>query len=968
MIEEGWEDVEQEQQEKRQQELDAEKAYQKFEEALEEIPPTDRGRSWASIYVPIVNRIDRNDLCNILFWQKVFSRNRFDISSEGIFSALPPEVQEDLEVQKFFFNQPNFCLHYLSKTIMERVQPEFVVKKWLSSGPREETFGQTPWKHLDRIQKRRYVQDALASIMHFRAIDNERRGFIDAFKQGEWDVIAREGYQKDGLSIVEAIRDDDLTRVLEVLSQSEIRKILIETHNTYDQRSLYLSLSLPILRELEFEDEQIEQWKIRQEGSQNDFSRGFEDCEKMTPDDRAWTIALIPKRAEVYLEKYQEFIRKKLFRLIEQLPPAAVEKNLVSLDRLFCQSWELEAKELTEGIIRPLLENQGAAAFRTFDILTEVVSCEYGNFYFLDLVCPDRESAKVFRQLMNKTGARFQDFLQFYIDSSFGKDNLGVLQGTTIPLREEVHLVPYLDAKLPWTPRLFHEFKTRIASGQSVQDVAREMTKEVQHQIKEIHDGDYPEEGLDSYQLGIVSHIFPPALGVSRQEYDWLIQRRKDRQDDVPVEWNVHQGKEVTFPLGKWELTSGKEFDTTPWNRLSEVVGLVNGKKIITREKEKAESDELLMGPSVVVEVGRKMVDLLAESGPAQTKEALRNGYAFYLARGGAKLPDFISGREEAVRFFEWLKDSLRDVVSVALQAYEAADPKGYQEKIAQAIRRDISPRTKKMIARSIAGILRNDRMDERQKSERINAIARDLGVKFEGDIYDHVLQTIKEEGTEITEKMIEDSLDVIFVGAKGTTSETGKISSIIVTKILGADASAMEKEMSKWSFVEGAEGGEVRTLRFQITKRKMHAVAGLNMGVCVAVDDQLWNKQEFSNVVMFGDDGVARGGMHFEIIHEDGEVYLSLPGINPSLSVLREVNGEKLVQAMLDYAKQCAKAIGAKSVLIPSNPTIFSNREELHAIIKRLQLPMRSLSHVHQFSYSPFAYSWQDAYEITII
>ena len=76
-----------------------------------------------------------------------------------------------------------------------------------------------------------------------------------------------------------------------------------------------LNLWFPVWYLMKFEDEQIEQWKIRQEGSQNDFSRGFEDCEKMTPDDRAWTIALIPKRAEVYLEKYQEFIRKKLFRL-----------------------------------------------------------------------------------------------------------------------------------------------------------------------------------------------------------------------------------------------------------------------------------------------------------------------------------------------------------------------------------------------------------------------------------------------------------------------------------------------------------------------------------------------------------------------------------------------------------------------------------------------------------------------------
>jgi len=183
----------------------------------------------------------------------------------------------------------------------------------------------------------------------------------------------------------------------------------------------------------------------------------------------------------------------------------------------------------------------------------------------------------------------------------------------------------------------------------------------------------------------------------------------------------------------------------------------------------------------------------------------------------------------------------------------------------------------------------------------------------------------------------------------------------------LGGDADGMKHEMAKWDFIEGAEGGEERKLQFEITKKKLHAAAGMNMGVCVAVDDKLWNKREFMNVVLFADDGIARGGMHFEIVRDDSKTYLSLPGINPNMTALREVDAQKLTDAMLDFARDAARAMGAESVLIPTNPAIFSNREELHRIVTGKNMPVRSLSQSHRFSYSPFAYEWQDAYEIEV-
>ncbi|KKW36856.1 MAG: hypothetical protein UY81_C0011G0011 [Candidatus Giovannonibacteria bacterium GW2011_GWA2_53_7] len=945
--------------------LEIEGGVRQLEVAIGTINEDDRGRDWAVTYAPIVENVDQKFLADIRFWEQVFTRFESEISPVGMFAALPSQIQADVEIQQFFFSRPHFNTAYLPRAVMEKVEPELIVDRWISLGVDEHTFTHAPWKHFHREQKCKFVNDAIKNNLSIAVVDAHRNEFRDAVPPDEWNQIARGHYTQDPLSVLRVVQDD-LDRLLELFAKQEIRRIL-EQPQPHEEREAYLRLSLPILRALEFSEEAVRVWKEGIEESAY-LASGFGGFEKMTPDDRAWVISLIPKRADGYDEGYQDFIRRNLPKLIQQLPPSAVSRNLSDLGSMF-QPWELPAKDVADGIIRPTLENQGASAFRTFQLFSNWIDCfDAGSIKYLDLICPDKDSAKILRQIMNKTGARFQDFMSFYTDVRFGKGRDGELKGPVPQLVREENLIPYIDAKLPWSPTLFSEFEEHIASGRSTKDVAREMTQEVTQQVKDIQEGEWPEGGLDDYKLGLLSHVFPPALGVSREEYARLVRRREDRQSDVPFEWTSFQGEEISFPLGKWELVEGEQFEIAPWNRLSEVIAEVNSKKVVAEDKEQAEPNEILMGPSQVVEVGRAMVRILSESSTTSTKTALRDGYALFVGRGGAKLPEFVSGQEDATRLFEWSKDSLRDIVDVALRAYQQVDPALFEQEVAQATRREITPKAKKSIIKSVVGLLKNPRLADEQKGERIRAVLKDAGVKFEGDVYEQVRLSVTNIRDDVVlEKATATVVDQLLAGSKGMSSEAGKISLVIVQKILGVDGSAMEKEMDKWSFVEGAEGGEQRQIQFQITKHKLHAIAGLNMGVCVAVDDQLWNKEEFSNVVLFGDDGVARGGMHFEIVRDGSKTFLSLPGINPSLTMLREVSGERLMQAMLEYAKKCAKAIGAVAVLIPTNTIIFSNREELHRVIRDMKLPIKSLTQPHQFSYAPFAYSWQDGYEVAV-
>jgi hypothetical protein len=172
-----------------------------------------------------------------------------------------------------------------------------------------------------------------------------------------------------------------------------------------------------------------------------------------------------------------------------------------------------------------------------------------------------------------------------------------------------------------------------------------------------------------------------------------------------------------------------------------------------------------------------------------------------------------------------------------------------------------------------------------------------------------------------------------------------------------------MQKEMAKYEFKEGAEGGVAKKLRFEVSKKLAHSVAGLNMGVCIAVDDELWNKKEFSNVILWDENGIARGGFHTEIVTEGEDKYLSLPGINPSSSLLDSVDPNQLYDGIIEYAKEMAEKIGAKGLLIPTAEVIHSNRDVIQKIVASKNYETKSLAQPHSFSYSPYEYSWQDAY-----
>lgn len=925
-------------QEMQEEERDTAAALKQLESLFAQLRDAGGYPNWEQI----VSSIDSQYWADPKFIEQVVDKFQHERGMSQLFGLLPLGIQADVGVQKAFFLMRDFDILRVPKSVLERCDKGLVLEYWFAPG-RHAHFENFPWSLYDSKEKKKILIDQLSSkeipppgnvaMMNIygsemsllvTSLTGKREAFEGVFTDAEWNELIRDVYDGNPDFFSYEVMGGEYKNVLQYFSTDEIRQ-KISRGNEYGKDRLMYRLSIPQLRAFEFGELDVEDYKAHFEATASNLTDGFSGYEEIESEDREWLLSTLKHRAILYHPDAQDFIASKLPDLLQRLPAKEVESTL-SILKIFCdrvdgfsiRNFELSCDARVNILCKGILETQPAIAKLVMDqLLDRVDQFDQGENELMNIICPDEASAKIFRQLMVETGAKFNDFFAFYLDASFGREG-GELKGSTLPLSERPYIIDFVRNKIPWVLSLLQTFSHRVEAGDSPEAVAQEMIAAVGEKIHTIEGGEWDNEFLTEEGIGFVTHVFPPAVGVSRHEYRGLIQTREGRQDDVPLEWESFQGKEARFALGKWDINEGEKFSDKPWELMADVVREVNQKKIVGDGDGEGNANQNVIdvGSAQVVEFGRKLLEILVKKDAALQDEALRFGYALHLARGGMKLIPAASEREEAVALFEWSKDGLRDIADAALTAYSTIDPDGFNKQIQDALKTDISPKAKKTAVRSIIGVMKSN-MGQEEKTQRVKDIFQRFGVVCDTDTVFKMWEYTEdiENGAELVEK-IADIVNAKLDAANAQRTHAGKLSSVISQKIMGADGPAMQRELEKWKFVEEAEGGEELVVKFRITKERVHSVVGLNMGVCVAVDQQLWNKEDFSNVVMFGEDGIARGGMHFEIVSDNGERYLSLPGINPNLTILREVNAEKVYDAMIDFSKQCAREIGARQFL----------------------------------------------------
>jgi len=505
-----------------------------------------------------------------------------------------------------------------------------------------------------------------------------------------------------------------------------------------------------------------------------------------------------------------------------------------------------------------------------------------------------------------------------------------------------------------------------------------EELEKMKEKIGKMQDGIYKEkmeekDFEDSLYPAISYHTFPPAIGLTQDQYNQLNKTRPDRRNDVPESLDELQYQKIEVSTGKYNLGEGEELDLKEWTALGKAIKKVNAEF----EKEgKLNLDES--------EIAEKLIEMYKKksSEKGEDQEYLfESMYRYHLAHNGGKLESgFEISIEGLMQYKEFIGDRIKnDLIKDCLAKWRETHEKEFEElkndtmnrlrnsqsqnfaKVSNmlgAISKQNDPVKKEKTISNLDEFLKNFGMSyEMIKGKDIDEIKLNLEtvvVEYEGDLTEENYQSEEYYNSEAFLKSYDEFL------AKHDSDQ-------LVYQKIGSDLIAginkkMRKEVDKFKFEDQAGQAEKRELEFVISKKKEHGVAGFNMGVCVAPDEKLWNDPQFMNCIIFDPKlKQAMGGMHF-LIRENN---LCLPGINPSLDVLGQVKNEELFDKMMEYAKKIKEKMGLEKILIPESSSIHSNRTQIQEIIRKKAFKKYKLQKEVEFSYSPYKYSFQECFEV---
>jgi hypothetical protein len=520
---------------------------------------------------------------------------------------------------------------------------------------------------------------------------------------------------------------------------------------------------------------------------------------------------------------------------------------------------------------------------------------------------------------------------------------------------------------------VYSEYKKASETG----DIAKveELKERVLGLQNKIYAGKMTESDFeDDLYRSVSYYTFPPAMGLTQDQYNRLNSSRPDRRDDVPKSLDSIQYTKIGVPTGKYVLEQGSELDLKEWSILSEVVKKVN-----------AEIENGNEGAINAAGIGEKLVKVYrqksqnTEQGKSDLFESM---YKYHLFTGGGELESgYDISIDGLMKYKEFIGDRIKnDLVKDCLAEWRSINPEQYEELKKETLNRLKQNENQNFakVKNMLEGIKKQRGGDKKQGViEKLDDFLTDFGLSYES------VQEIDSDRLKIELGSIAFDFDEEFVDTQFRTEEyynseefigayddllARSDQDILVVQKISSDLVAginkkMRKELDKFEFSSGGGKVEEIDLEFAISKKKEHGVAGYNMGVCVTPDKKLWDDHEFMNCIMFNSKTKqAVGGMHF-LIREN---CLCLPGINPSMDLLSEVENDALFNKMINYAKQVKESLGLDKILIPVKSGIHSNRQPVQEIIRKKNFKKVNLEKEAEFSYDPHKYSFKECFEVT--
>ena len=603
--------------------------------------------------------------------------------------------------------------------------------------------------------------------------------------------------------------------------------------------------------------------------------------------------------------------------------------------------------------IQPIINAQGEAAFLYFESIKKILNFES--------LAPD--DIEYITYVGKKYGTQARNILENIL-SKIGAGNIGQEKDMAEEYLSQIGIAHF---------DIYSQYKQAKTEGDP--DKIAELKEKITGLQDKIYKGDMKENDFqDSLYSAISYNTFPPAVGLTQNQYDQLNKSRPDRRSDVPEVLDELQYQRFEVSTGKFSLGEGEELNLDKWTLLGNAIKKVNAELEKPREAPSINEEE-------IAEHLIKMYKEKSAETPENQAYLFESMYRYHLTHGGGRLEDgFEINIEGLMKYKEFIGDRVKnDLIKDCLGKWRQSHEPQFQE-----LQKDIFSRAKSGQDRNFAKIKnmltgidkQKDAVKKEKAIQNLDDFLKDYGLSYES-IKDQDVESLSRE---LEAVMVEYEGDFTnyrdareeyynspaFLKAYDEFIAKRDPEELVYQKIssdLVAETNRkMRKEVDKFKFEGEAGKAEKQALEFVISKKKEHGVVGYNMGVCVAPDAKLWNDPTFMNGIIFDPDlKQAMGGMHF-LIRENN---LCLPGINPSLDVLGQVKNEELFDQMIEYAKKVKEKLGLNKILIPVNSGIHSNRTQIQEIVRKKNWKKQSLKKEASFAYDPYKYLFQECFEV---
>jgi len=212
---------------------------------------------------------------------------------------------------------------------------------------------------------------------------------------------------------------------------------------------------------------------------------------------------------------------------------------------------------------------------------------------------------------------------------------------------------------------------------------------------------------------------------------------------------------------------------------------------------------------------------------------------------------------------------------------------------------------------------------------------------------------------------LLSGSPDLIKIIEAGLIKENKAVLSkkTIIDKLLADPLAQIRHEMTKFNQVKQDDKVE---LGFRVVKGIPYGLWGLNAGVCIARDIELWKNPSFKLIAIIDKKaGTVVGFIHVFETEIAGKKIMTIPGIEPSVEFLNKVNAAQLYEQIEAVLKELAKLGGYDKIYLPTNVNIVSNRADIRKAIQKKKYQTIKLNKLVNWNHTPRPYSFDEVYVI---